>query len=129
MAVRLCLIDETTAGERREAGDVLLGSAKTTLRELIRERVRREVARYNESPPDVFRGLVEPEESERILNPERGRRTLDWEKQADRAVRSFRSNGFLVIARGRQLTDLDEEIDLADGETVSFLRLVPLIGG
>ena len=72
-------------------------------RELIRCRIQEEVKRYNESPTEVFHGLVQPEESERILNGFRLRtsRVLNWEVQFERACSSFVRNGFLLIVDGR----------------------------
>jgi len=131
MGVRLRLFDESTAGHCREAGGLALDSATITVRELIRERIRSEVEAYNQSLPPVFQGLVQPEESERVLNGFRLRSTrpLDWHKQYERAVRSFEANGFLVIVGDRQVTDLDEALRLTDDEKVRFLKLVPLVGG
>ena len=90
-------------------------AARLTARELIGSRVRQEVERYNQSLPEVFRGLVQPEESEQILNGFRlkTKRPLDWEVQIQRACSSFERNGFLLLVDGQQVADLDAEIDLA----------------
>jgi hypothetical protein len=47
----------------------------------------------------------------------------------ERALVAFGSNGFLVLVGERQLTDLDERVDLTASTEVTFLRLVPLVGG
>jgi hypothetical protein len=52
-----------------------------------------------------------------------------WEKRADEACASFARNGFVMIAGNRQVDDLDEVIDLRRAAEVSFIRLVPLVGG
>ena len=44
-------------------------SMGVTLREIIRNRVQQEVARFNEADYEVFQGLVQPEESERVPQP------------------------------------------------------------
>ena len=131
MPIRLCLFDESTAGESRAAGELLVGSATITLRDLIRERVRQEVEFYNRVLPAVSEGLVAPGETERLVNGERlgPARALEVGSQYEKAIRSFKANGFLVLAGDRQLTDLDETLSLADGEAIRFLRLVPLAGG
>jgi hypothetical protein len=102
-----------------------------TLDELLRERVRREVEAFNRDRPVVFQGLVQPEESERLLNGYRltRDRAMDWEKQYERAKKAFETNGFLVIAGGRQIESLTEEIDLEEAREVEFVKLVPLVGG
>ena len=100
-----------------------------TLRELIRVFVQQEVKRFNESGSEAFRGLVQPEESERILKGVRERPVLDWEKQFDKAITAFKGNGFLVLLDERQITDLDETLHLTPQSQLTFLKLVPLMGG
>ncbi|GAA3314483.1 hypothetical protein [Nonomuraea dietziae] len=56
-------------------------------------------------------------------------RKLDWEKQADAAETAFARNGFLLLVGDRQIEDLDTEIDLIADPVVSFVRLIPLVGG
>src|SRR5215467_1831759 len=129
MPLTLTILDETTAGERRSAGDFQFHGASMTVRELILSRVRQEVERFNSTETKVFRGLVEPEESERILNGVRARPVLDWEKQYGKAVAAFQGNGFLVMVDGRQILDLDETFSVTAQTEISFLRLIPLIGG
>src|SRR5438552_17871164 len=87
---------------------------KISLRALLRERVRREVESFNLHHPEVYQGLVQPEESELILNGYQVKRmhTLDPEREYQNALQSYASNGFLVFAAGRQIESLDEEIDL-----------------
>ncbi|HUA83426.1 MAG TPA: hypothetical protein VMB85_06165 [Bryobacteraceae bacterium] len=123
--------DEVVPGGRLELRVVTIPQAGTTPRELIRCRIREEVGRHNESPAEVFHGLVQPEESERILNGFRmhARRSLSWEVQFERACSSFLRNGFLLIVNGRQVADLDEPIELHSESEVQFVKLVPLVGG
>ncbi|MEU1894850.1 hypothetical protein [Streptomyces pristinaespiralis] len=47
----------------------------------------------------------------------------------ERALADFAGNGFLVLVGDRQLTGLDERVDLTAATEVTFLRLVPLVGG
>ena len=129
MAVSLTILDETTGGDRHSAGAFQFETATTTLRDLIRLRVQQEVERFNLSPSPVFRGLVQPEETERILNGVRERRPIDWEKQFERAIRAFAGNSLVVLVDGRQIVELDESIHLTPQTEVTFLKLVPLVGG
>ena len=129
MALILPILDETTAGARQSAGAFRFDTPASTVREIIRLRVQQEVDRFNNSDYEVFRGLVQPEESERILNGVRERPFLDWQKQFAKAIASFNGNGFLVFIDDRQITDLDEAIHLTTETKVAFLKLVPLIGG
>jgi hypothetical protein len=102
-----------------------------TLRELIRHRVREEVARYNARPGARFDGLVRPTDAKGTADGYELRRPhqLDWPAQAAAALDSFQHNGFFVFVGDRQVTDLDEELTLAETDEVSFVRLVPLVGG
>jgi len=129
MPLTLTIQDETTAGERRSAGAFHFDGSSMTVRELILSRVRQEVERFNSSETEVFRGLVEPGESERVLNGARKRPVLDCEQQYRKAIAAFRANGFLVIVDDRQIFDLDESFPVTAQSKISFLRLIPLIGG
>jgi hypothetical protein len=129
MSVTLDVFDETTSGQRHSAGAFQFDAATLTLRELIRLRVQQEVARFSAMDRDEFLGLIQPEESERILNGVRERPLPDWEKQFAKAITAFRGNGFLVLIDGRQITDLDETIRLTAQSQITFLKLVPLVGG
>jgi hypothetical protein len=129
MPLTLSILDETTAGERRSAGDFQFETATSTLREIIRHRVEQEVERFNHSDFEVFQGLVQPEQTERILNGVRERPFLVCEKQFAKAVTAFQGNGFLVFVDGRQITELDETVHLTTETAVTFLKLVPLVGG
>jgi hypothetical protein len=129
MPLSIALNDETTSGESRCAGTFLFDNGSLTLRDLIRLRVQQEVVRFNEADYQVFRGLIQPEESERILNGVRTRPTLDWQKQFTKAIAAFKGNGFLVLIDDRQIIDLDECLSLTSQTKITFLKLVPLIGG
>ena len=89
-----------------------------TLRQLIRWRVREEVAHYNLSPWRTLMGLVKPADPPRT--PE------DWQAQADAAIDLFLANGYIVLVNGMQVTDLETRIDLKRNPDVRFIRLTPL---
>jgi hypothetical protein len=132
MAVTVTVRDESSPG--KVAGTLTLVDipAALTLRDLIRTRVREEVALANAAPPGLeFRTLVEPVDAERTLNGFRLRepRRVDWEKQADVALEAFGRNGFFVLVGGRQVDDLEEELDLDADTEIRFLKLTPLVGG
>ncbi|MEU6312949.1 hypothetical protein [Streptomyces sp. NPDC047014] len=124
-------VDETTSGSRGDGPVLDLPEERLALRELIRRRVFQEVAEFHARRPEVFRGLVRPEGAEAVLNgwALRGPRSVDPEKQTALALRAFARNGFLVLVGDRQITGLDEEIDLRADTEVTFLTLVPLVGG
>src|SRR3989442_10312031 len=131
MATLVTVFDETTAGERTNMLTLEFLTARVTARELIRRRVYEEVQEYNLSTPEYFRGLVQPTEAEKLLNGYklRERRKINWEEQYARAVEAFERNGFFMLVDDRQVESLDEEIELKVGTQVSFIKLVPLVGG
>ncbi|MGW6736175.1 hypothetical protein [Streptomyces sp. NPDC055013] len=124
-------VDETTSEGRSDGWGLEIAEERLTVRELIRRRVFQEVAEYNACTPEVFQGLVQPKDAERVLNgyAVRTRRRLDPEAQTEQALKAFAGNGFLVLVGDRQITDLDDEIELGLGTGITFLKLVPLVGG
>jgi hypothetical protein len=108
MPATVTFYDETTAGDRTPG-----------------------LQEYNLSTPEYFRGLVQPTDAERVLNGYklRQRRKLNWEEQYERAVEAFRQNGFVMLVDDHQVEELDEEVDLRLDTEVSFLKLIPLVGG
>jgi hypothetical protein len=127
----LTVYDELTSGGRTNELTLEFLTERITVRELIRSRVYQEVTEYNARQPEHFRGLVQPTDAEQVLNGYRlrQRRKIDWQAQYDKAITAFRGNGFLVLVEDRQLTELDEGIELRAGTEVTFLKLVPLVGG
>ncbi|GHB17892.1 hypothetical protein GCM10010306_007600 [Streptomyces umbrinus] len=127
----MTFVDETTSGDRGAGWGLEIAEERLALRELIRRRVFQEVAEFNARTPEVFQGLVQPKDTERVLNGYalRTPRRIDPEVQTELALKAFAGNGFLVLVGDRQFTDLDEEIELTLGTEVTFLKLVALVGG
>ena len=134
MSTTLKIRDETTLslGSDEESGFTLnVLTARITVRELIRARVANEVRDYNLSQPEYFHGLVQPTDAESTLNgfKMRKQRKIDPEKQFELAIKAFYTNGFILLVDDRQVDDLEEEIEVRPDTTVTFLKLVPLVGG
>jgi hypothetical protein len=123
--------DETATGRRLEELAIADLPETMPVRELVRLRVREEVARFNARPSHHFRGLVQPDDAEIELNGYRLRtpRRLEWQRQAAIAERAFSRNGYVVLDGDRQVDDLDEIVDLTADHELVFLKLVPLVGG
>ena len=133
MAAALEIIDQTTSGEELGTLRLELVSERITVRELIERRVRHEVEAFNaKNEQGFFRGLVEPTDAERVLNGGvrlKKQRRLDPDEQVAAALKGFESNGFFMLAEGRQMESLDEELFLTGEARVTFVKLVPLVGG
>lgn len=131
MSITVLIKDQSGAGRVRATTTLDGISSRITLRDLVRTRVREEVARYNAAPELVFSGLVMPEGARPVAEGFRmpKARRIDWEHQADRAVEAFQRNGFFVLIGDQQVTELDEELDLTPDSDIRFVRLVQLVGG
>ena len=104
---------------------------RVTVRELLRSRIYSEVNDYNLDQADYFKGLVQPDETESTRDGYRmGRgRVLDPQRQFEQAVRAFTQNGFMILVDDAQVDDLDHVVELGEHSVVTFLKLIPLVGG
>lgn len=127
----LTIHDETTAGQKVNTFTLACLTERLTVRELLRARIWQEVQDHNQSQREVFRGLVQPTDTERTLNGFKFSkpRQLNWEEQFRRAVEAFERNGFFVLVGDRQAESLDEEFEIKADTEVSFVKLTPLVGG
>jgi len=133
MLTKLLIRDETTAslGKTEHTFTVHVSGEKISVRELIRQRVTQEVEEFNTRQPAVFRMLVQPSDAERTLNGFKFQkpRFVDPVVQYEKAIESFEGNGFIVLVDDYQMESLDTEITLQPQTSVTFLKLVPLVGG
>ena len=131
MPISLTARDELTTGQVSNKLNFTVASQRLTLRELIRQRVHQEVSLYNLSTPEYFNGLVQPDETEATLNGYRlrQRRQIDWRKQAELALQAFENNAFFVLVDDRQVESLNEIIEVEEKTQITFIKLLPLVGG
>lgn len=131
MSVALKVRDETTSGEITMEFELRVLSEKITVRDLIKQRVYEEVDNYNQKAPEMFRGLVQPSHSEKVLNGFKLRKhhKVDRDQQFENALAAFGTSALIVIVNDRQVESLDEAIIVTPKTVVSFLKLVPLVGG
>jgi CDP-diacylglycerol pyrophosphatase len=135
----ITLYDETTLGEKSPGLILEISTQRITARELIRQRIDREVDDYHQNQSEPFQGLVQPSDSERLLNGYKLRtaRKIDQAlptlrerlQQFELAIAAFAQNGFILLVNDVQVEDLDVELELDDDSIVSFLKLIPLVGG
>jgi hypothetical protein len=133
METTLTIRDEVTSnmGKADYVITIRLTSPRLTVRDLIRERVRQEVEDFNNKQSETYNGLVQPTDTERTLNgfKFRTRRKLDWQEQFAKAIEGFQRNAFILLVDDSQLDDLDQVIAISPETQVTFVKLVPLVGG
>ena len=131
MSFALRIIDEEPGQPRRQAVSLRLVSERVTAGEIIRRRVEAEVAAYNAAQNGVFSGLVQPSDSvaERGGFRVRPGRALDAGEQVNIALAAFGQNRILMLFDDRQVDRVDDVMTIGPESTVTFIRLVPLVGG
>jgi hypothetical protein len=133
MLTELLIRDETTAslGKTEHSFTVHVSGEKISVRELIHLRVTQEVEDFNSRQPAVFRMLVQPNDAERTLNGFKFHkpRPVNPITQYEKAIEAFEGNGFIVLVDDYQVQNLEDEIALRPETSVTFLKLVPLVGG
>ncbi|HLP85613.1 MAG TPA: hypothetical protein VK157_14785 [Phycisphaerales bacterium] len=121
--------DSLTTGPGDGVYELEFPSEEMTVRELIRERVYQEVQDHNLARRER-RMLVQPEEEEQVRNGQPGpRRQIDWKRQFEIACDAFNRRGFMLLVGETHVTSLDDTVRLQRGVEVTFLKLVPLVGG
>lgn len=133
MQVVLNVIDEALYGQASPTAAIALKFPKNhiSVRELIEARVREEVAHYRLKQPEIFSMLVQPALSERVLNgfKFKEKKPISEREQYEKALHAFDGNGFLILVDDVQVESLDQIIEIEAKTTVTFLKLVPLVGG
>ena len=130
-SLKISDLTTTSIGKPEHTFTVHVTGETVTVRELIRLRVFQEVEHFNQEQPAIFRMLVQPGEAERTLNGFKFSkpRQVDPQAQFEKAIQAFDANAFIVLVDDRQVETLDDEIALRPETSVSFLKLVPLVGG
>ncbi len=59
----------------------------------------------------------------------RGVPTIHVAREVARAQAAFREGKFVIFTGDRRLTDLDEPLSFTEQTTITFLRVMPLVGG
>jgi len=101
------------------------------VKDIITERVLKEVDNYNNKQPEYFKGLIQPSAAEKTLNGYKlkNRKKIDGEKQVYTALDAFQKNGFFLLIDNHQSESLKQEVELSEDTSISFIQLTPLVGG
>ena len=131
MSVALKIRDENATGEFLSETILYFPAEEVSVRELIHQRVKEEVEKYNQSLTGRFMGLIQPTDSEAELNgfKMKKNRPVNIEKQQKTAIEAFERNGFFLLVNDTQVTELDHTFIITPNTQVGFIKLVPLVGG
>ncbi len=123
--------DETAMGQVIYEFDLLLSKPQVSVKEIISERVKLEVENYRNKKKSKGYSLFEVDKVEQIFNKYDLKITskLNIEKQVAIALRAFDSNEYFIIIDITQVDSLEQRVDITDNLQVSFLKLVPIMGG
>jgi len=110
---------------------------KYTLRELIASVVQEEVNSYNQkyhqnrlSPVLSFDYIEQGKANGKIgFSVKSSNPVIDTEKAVEKALGAFSMGHYYVFVDEVQLNSLDDEVILKANSKISFLRLMPLVGG
>lgn len=124
--VELLVRDQNFGMQPSQTVAITVPSERISIREIIRSRVYQAVQDFNSNRKKSF----QPSILELELNGPKGLKGLKWQRQFDLAVEAFQRGRLLVLIDDRQTESLDEEVDVIHSKTlVTFLRLIPLVGG
>ncbi|MEK6221256.1 MAG: hypothetical protein N2D54_03315 [Chloroflexota bacterium] len=131
MAHSITIQDQSLKGSNAKSIQLHFPKEQFTVFELIRTRIKQEVADYNHFAPTIFNGLVQPKDAELTLQGYklRDNRKIKEEEQARMAVQGFRQKAFSIFVNQSSVQSLDEIITLHEDTEIEFVRLVPLMGG
>lgn len=128
----LQIIDESLSGKTLATTQIAAKNQIKTVQDLIEARIWDEVTRYNNAATEHFVGLVQPSQTEQLLNKpskKEKRHTIDAEKQVYIALEAFQQNRFFILIDDVQAESLEQEIELKPDAKIAFVKLTPLIGG
>jgi hypothetical protein len=121
MSVTLHAHDEATDGRTLREFVLEFLTEKVTVRELLRSRIYQGVTEEN-----AKRAMA----ADRDGGPRKAKpATLDFDDEFAKAVDAFRTGRVIVLVDDRQLDDLAAEVVVSPTTSLTFLRLVPLVGG
>lgn len=116
----LVIRDEDSAGNLLNQIEIPLSSQVLTLRDVIAERVLQEIETARKRTTDLPYGLV---------TQQAPANEVDYEQELIRALAAFGENRYFVLIDDRQIEDLDETVSLRDAAIMTFVRLIPIVGG
>lgn len=137
---QLSVVEKIVGQTQRQAFTLRLASERISARDIVAQHVRDEVDRLNalarrkHAEHDRVASFLVGEhahELERRLNtPDRkGPKVIDRTKEVDAALDAIAARTVIVLFDDVEVEDLDADLTVTDQSKITFLRLVPLVGG
>ncbi len=127
--VEIIIKDETMTGVVQNQFKLTVSSNKVKIKDLIKSRVFQEVEIYNQNKSVFFQGLTKSRKTSFGANTLKEPESVDAEEQYYFTLESFQKNRFFLLVDNQQYSDLEEEITIYQNISVSFIRLIALVGG
>lgn len=130
--MKIIFKDDTFSGSTENSFSKFIIDDYCTVEELVRYRIYEEVEDYNRKLPEYFRGLIQPTDSEVVLNGSYKmieKRRLDPEKQYYLALDAYMKNKFFILINEAQVESLEQKIKIRDNMEIIFIKLTQLVGG
>lgn len=136
----LAIVEKIVGQTQRQAFTLRLASERVTARDVVAKHVREEVDRLNDlvrlrhTEKNRVSSFLVGDYShvlERVLNrPSRkGPKVLDTAKEVEAALDAIKAKKVIVLFDDFEVEDLDADLTVTDQSKITFLRLVPLVGG
>jgi vacuolar-type H+-ATPase subunit F/Vma7 len=127
--VELLIRDQDLGRQPSPTISLAIPSERISIREIIRSRVYQAVQDQNAKRRNAS-SAHQPSVVERDLNGAKRIKSIGWQFHFDQAVEAFDQGRLVILVDEHQAESLDEEVDVIHSQTlVTFLRLVPLVGG
>lgn len=127
--VELLIRDQDLGMQPTSTISIVIPSERISIREIIRSRIYQAVQDLNMKRQNA-RNVHQPSMVERELNGNKRTKAIGWQLHFDQAIKAFDQGCLMVLVDEHQAESLDEEVDVIHSKTlVTFLRIVPLVGG
>lgn len=128
MTIHVVICDQTLSGKLIQRLSLPIISTRTTLQQLIKERVYHEIeqlSKHNIISNSLF---IQPTAMESLLNGY-AKKNIDPELEYQKAINDFQRHRYIVLVDEYQQTDLNHTFDLFENSVIQFIKMIPLVGG
>ena len=128
MSLTLTVCEKTPGAAPPQEYPVEFTEERLTVRELLRNIVFQQVYNRNNEIRETSRVRSDAESllNQKTTSPGQ---TIDWVQKFEHAVEAFANNQVILLLDGTQVETLDETVNLTSNTKLTFLKLIPLVGG